>query len=165
MYNICIILYVYSAMIAEARKSYPEATFAHGNFLNLDKDVFKASFDVIVFNECLHYFTDIYAVLYHAKQLLTTSTTDSYTYDNSNNTIQHSTISNTYTHPKRVIISHPKGYNNILLQRAKNKSLVPSLLPNTDEIRSLASRLGFKITLEPNTKANTYMAILEYDTV
>ena len=108
-----------SEMINICRATYPQATFHHGDFLDykglppsqqtVDVDTTNHSessglFDAVVFNECLHNFRDIESTLVHALSLMRLNGC--------------------------VIVSHPRGFDNVFMQAGKNKWLCPSLLPS-----------------------------------
>ena len=108
-----------SEMVNICRATYPHATFHHGDFLDYkglppsqlddtktnqkDSESFGL-FDAVVFNECLHNFRDIENTLVHALSLVRLNGC--------------------------VIVSHPRGFDNVFMQAGKNKWLCPSLLPS-----------------------------------
>ena len=145
-----------SEMINICRATYPHATFHHGDFLDYmgppkglsegppkglsegvstgvsegvspskitetetqktetnHNDTLESPhlFDAIVFNECLHNFRDIESTLVHALSLVRLNGC--------------------------VIVSHPRGFDNVFMQAGKNKWLCPSLLPSNKGKQSL----------------------------
>ena len=123
-----------SEMIKVAQKNNPKSKYLKIDFLNYNPSDIK--FSSIVFNECLHNFLDIEYTLQHASKLL--------------------------NGPKsNIIISNPRGYENIVLQKSKNKWLVPNLLPDTEALNNLAESLNLKMILSPDIKNAHYIAVLQ----
>lgn len=118
-------------MIKVAKATYPTATFTQSDFL---AHCPSTRFSAVVMNECLHNFMDVTGAIRHAAGLLA---------DNG-----------------RIIVSHPKGYENVALQASKNRLLAPSLLPEPAEWRKLADVVGLQVLLEPDVKSPHYLAVL-----
>lgn len=121
-----------SEMIKLCRKKFANAHFQHVDFLDYKPE---AAFSCIVFNECLHNFIDIRIALSHAANLLQPG--------------------------GRIVISHPRGYSNVLVQHRANKWLVPSILPSAEEWdETLTSDLGLQLVMKPSIKSSHYLAAL-----
>ena len=125
-------------MIKIAKKKYPIPEFFQGEF-NTYSFSENENFNVIVFNECLHYFRDIPATLKKACSLCNDSSTNN---------------------EATIVISHPRGYDNVLLQYSKNRWLVPNLLPSPNDLTEIANSLGLKVKISPKTKDPHYLAVL-----
>jgi SAM-dependent methyltransferase len=121
-------------MIAIAKTNNPRGIFLKQDFLSFDPKPIKIS--SIIFNESLHNFIDVEACLTHAKKLLNPS-------------------------KGRIIISNPKGYKHVLMQRSKNKWLVPSFLPDNSELITIANKLQMRVVLQPAIDRPHYLAVLE----
>jgi 2-polyprenyl-3-methyl-5-hydroxy-6-metoxy-1,4-benzoquinol methylase len=133
-------------MIKICQSTYPKATYFQGDFLDYtpaatspeEAPAHRAesagAFDAVVFNESLHHFQQTDRALAKALSL---------------------------TRPGgKIIISHPRGFDNVFLQQRKNKWLTPSLLPSDTDLAALAAPLGAVVTLPPKTKSAHYLAIL-----
>ena len=119
-----------SEMIKIACKKHPKAQFTHSDFLSYR---LQHKFSTIVFSECFHYF-DRHSALKHAIDLLEAN--------------------------GKIIISHPRGMNNVFLQHATNKFLVPSLLPSSREVLELAKEFNHDVLVAPSVSAtDPYLAI------
>lgn len=123
-------------MLKYCRISHPYASLIHGNYQDyFDKSNMK--FSCITFNECLHNFHNTLDVLKLSKSLL---------YD---------------THG-RIVISHPRGYDNVMTQYYMNKWLVPCYLPSKQQLIDMATDLDMKLLVTPIVDKNTpYLAVLE----
>jgi 2-polyprenyl-3-methyl-5-hydroxy-6-metoxy-1,4-benzoquinol methylase len=120
-----------SELLRYAAQSYPSASFIKTNFLDYSSTV---DYSNIIFNECLHNFLSIRETLVKTKNLLANGGV--------------------------VIISHPRGYDNIFSQHIKNKLLVPSLLPKTaSEWLTIIEGTGLKI--KNFHSLNPYLIVLE----
>ena len=120
-----------SELLRYAKNSYPSASFIKTNFLDYCSTV---DYSNIIFNESLHNFLSIREALVKTKNLLANG--------------------------GLVIISHPRGYDNIFSQHIKNKLLVPSLLPKTEsEWEQLIDGTGLKI--KKFHSINPYLIVLE----
>jgi SAM-dependent methyltransferase len=128
-----------SKMLVCAKERFPGGKYIHCDFSNFDKN--DGNYDSIVFNESLHYFNNIMDILIHAKSLLDPQEKS--------------------CRIRRIIISHPKGFSNIILQRSKNKLLVQNLLPTPQEFEVIANILNMKIVVLPQIKSKHYLAVLE----
>lgn len=107
---------------------------------NLEKTDFSQysnsmKFSTIVFNECLHNFPNITETLNHAANLLSLTN-------------------------GRIVVSHPKGLDNVVKQSSTNKWLAPSLLPIHEDLENIAVAIGMKIMLPPNKNCQHYLAVL-----
>jgi 2-polyprenyl-3-methyl-5-hydroxy-6-metoxy-1,4-benzoquinol methylase len=121
-----------------AIKNYPEAKFYKMNFLDF-KSPSTEKYSTIVFNECLHNFLNLTDTLKYASNIL----------DNQG----------------QIIVSHPRGYDNIFNQYNKNRWLVPSLLPNNDiEWNNILKDTNLKLIKNklPST-SKSYLYILEHN--
>jgi ubiquinone/menaquinone biosynthesis C-methylase UbiE len=125
--------YLSSQMINISKSKYPLANFLQCDFL--EYPIPSSSFTAIIFNECLHNFVCIQDALSHAAQLLL---------------------------PNGIlIISHPKGYSNVLTQARANKWLVPSVLPSENEwSEDITTSIGLRVELKGNIKSPQYLAVL-----
>lgn len=138
-----------SEMIKICQSTYPRATYFQGDFLdytgvpaNLAVDPAaggtkvdnKGTFDVVVFNESLHHFQDTCQALEKAISLTRSG--------------------------GKIVISHPRGFDNVFLQQRKNKWLTPSLLPSEADLSSLAAQFSAAIDIPPKTKSAHYLAVL-----
>ena len=134
-------------MIKVARDSYPNHEFIHSDYLTycnsvgpgiIDGSSSSSGFDVIVFNECFHYFVSHQQVINDSIKLL-----------NKNGSI---------------LISHPLGFNNVFSQHNKNRLLVPNLLPTSDKIKMyLSSHPSMQVKVSPDVKDQHYLCILQRD--
>lgn len=138
-------------MINIAKGMYPDHLFRHIGFMEYCASTMDPKFvpDVVVFNECLHYFHDTSEALHHADSLFVPSG-------------NHDSVDVTAP-PRRVriVVSHPKGFNNVILQRSVNHHLVPSLLPTKEEVISFAEKYKYDTLVLPDTKASSYLFVLE----
>ena len=135
-------------MIKISRINYPNSTFYHQNFLefnninnnnsNTNKNT-NVKYDTIIFNECIHNFMNITEVLLHAKTLLSSSI------------------------DARIILSHPRGYQNVVKQNSKNRWLAPNLLPTELELNKICEYNQLKLTLAPDLKSSNYLVILKHN--
>jgi SAM-dependent methyltransferase len=145
-------------MLKYARKNYKKATFFQGDFLNFSS---PQSFQTIIFNGCLHNFLNITETLLFASKLLVNNINNN---DNNNDGETKNKINlknNNNNFKSRIVISHPKGLNNIILQNSKNKWLSPSLLPSTElEFNEILKKIDLKMGYFLSNKSH-YIAILE----
>lgn len=123
-----------SAMIDIARKNYPACQFHIADFRTFQP---TNKFITVVFNECLHYFSDIYQALDRAMGLLTPCSRS------------------------RIIISHPRGFDNAFMQHNTNRLLAASLLPSVNEVARWAQEKSLKVVVEPDISAACYLTVLE----
>lgn len=123
-----------SAMIDIARKNYPACQFHIADFRTFQP---TSTFTAVVFNECLHYFSDIYQALDRALGLLTPSS------------------------GSRIVVSHPRGFDNAFMQHNMNRLLAASLLPSANEVIKWASEKNLKVVVEPDIQAPCYLTVLE----
>jgi len=120
-----------SELLRYAKNSYPSASFIKTNFLDYES---SENYSNIIFNESLHNFLSIREALIKTKNLLANG--------------------------GLVIISHPRGADNIFSQHVKNKLLVPSLLPKTEsEWETMIDGTGLKI--KKFHSVNPYLIVLE----
>jgi len=135
-------------MINIAKEMYPDHLFKHIGFLDYRPNTMVPRFDpdVVVFNECLHYFDNTLEALRQADSLLTSNSENS---------------SLTSLRRVRIVASHPKGFNNVILQRSVNHHLVPSILPSKEEVQIFAEKYQYDSLVLPDTKANSYLFVLE----
>jgi 2-polyprenyl-3-methyl-5-hydroxy-6-metoxy-1,4-benzoquinol methylase len=119
-------------MVQICRQNYPTADLQHIEYSAYNP---STKFSSIVFNECVHNFPNIEATLTHACSMLSES-------------------------DGRIILSHPRGYENVLTQRSKNKWLSPSLLPNEQEVKQLADKLALTPAVLPDCRSPQYLAVL-----
>lgn len=91
-------------MIKIAKQSYPRSRFIQTSFLTYSPD---EAYSTIVMNEVLHNFLSVEETLKYASTLLTSD--------------------------GQIIISHPRGFANMVSQYSKNRNLVPTILPKTDD--------------------------------
>jgi ubiquinone/menaquinone biosynthesis C-methylase UbiE len=134
-------------MIKIAADTYPEASFTQINFMdwNPNDTTLKTGITSVVFNECLHYFLNIQNALTHAVKIL-----------------KHTSLeSASLSMCKRIIISHPKGSDNVILQWSHNRHLVANLLPTPQEIDQFAHQLDIKVLRKPEMKGAPYLALFE----
>lgn len=122
-------------MVGVARTNYPQATFVVGDFLDYRPEPARGLFDAVIFNECLHNFLDPDTALAHALALARPG--------------------------GHVVVSHPRGFDNVFLQQRRNRWLSPSLLPTADELEPLADALGADILNPPNVRSAHYLAVLK----
>lgn len=61
----------------------------------------------------------------------------------------------------KIIISHPRGFDNVVQQRSMNNWLVPSLLPISSELEALSAEINMLVTHKPDSKSPQYLAVLE----
>jgi SAM-dependent methyltransferase len=122
-------------MVGVARTNYPKATFVVGDFLEYQPEPTRGPFDAVVFNECLHNFLAPDAALTHALALIRPG--------------------------GHVVVSHPRGFDNVFLQHRRNKWLSPSLLPTADELGFLADAHGADMAAPPNVRSAHYLAVLK----
>jgi ubiquinone/menaquinone biosynthesis C-methylase UbiE len=122
------------AMIDIARKNYPTCQFHIADFRTFQP---TNTFTTVVFNECLHYFSDIYQALDRAMELLTPSS------------------------GSRIIISHPRGFDNVFMQHNTNRLLAASLLPSANEVARWIQDKNLKVVVEPDINAPCYLTVLE----
>lgn len=139
-------------MINIAKGMYTDHIFKHIGFLDYRPETMTPRFypDVVVFNECLHYFDDTFEALRQANTLLTSTKGDG-----------ESNGKYATSRRVRIVVSHPKGFNNVILQRSVNHHLVPSLLPTKEEISHFAQQYEYETLVVPDTKANNYLFVLE----
>jgi len=130
-------------MIKVARNSFPQHDFIHTDYLKYYDSVGpetdgRSGFDVVVFNECFHYFVNHQEVFEKSINLLTKNGS--------------------------IIISHPLGFSNVFSQHNKNKLLVPNLLPTIDKIETyLTSHAGVSVRVSPDIKGRHYLCIIQRD--
>ena len=120
-------------MIKYATINHPKANFKIADFSSSYEN--DQRFTSIVFNECLHYFLDLESTLNKAGSLLKKE--------------------------GRVIISHPKGYTNVEMQRSKNRLLVANLLPGITSLSELATSAGLSVEQSPCIGQDMYLAVLK----
>lgn len=113
--------------------AFPGATFSTINFMEYEP---KLLFSTVVMNECLHNFPNIYEVLDKAVNMLDSES-------------------------GRIIISHPKGFDHVLMQCNANKWLAPSLLPIADELQKFAAAIGLELLVNPDSRSPSYLAVLQ----
>lgn len=121
-----------SEMIKFAKKNYPKAHFTQTNFFNYQA---SESFTSITFNECFHYFVNPSDVIKKAISLLSKKGI--------------------------ILISHPRGFHNVELQRASSQLLVPKLLPSAEEVLSLANTYELDVLISPDVKSESYLTVLQ----
>jgi len=173
-------------MVSVAQKLHPETTFVQTDFLaytatpSLQHQEQEAplqpqqqqqvrAFDTVIFNECLHNFGSQQHALLHAVGLCTSA----------------SPTATSQTPVSRIVISHPKGLANTVLQHRSNSILVPSPLPTEEQLlvlldavaadfaanrasypsssSSTQSSLSLKLRLAvaPDAAAPHYLAVVE----
>ena len=121
-----------SEMIKICREKYPSSVFTTGDFLKYSPE--GILFSSVVLNECLHNFMETQNALRHAVNLLHSG--------------------------GHLIVSHPRGYSNVLTQHRANKWLVPSVLPSEKEWENVISKdLGLEMIITPKLKSNQYLAV------
>lgn len=132
-----------SQMILYAQAQYASHAqqFMQADFLAFTPPPPAPPFTAALFSECLHNFADPAAALQRAVSML--------------------------IHPGgRVVISHPKGWGNVQMQRAANSWLAPSLLPTAAGLRGIVGEISGKtgveiaIEVEPDDRAPSYLAVL-----
>lgn len=144
----CIGVDLSSNMIKYAKKTFPSGTFYQCDFLDFQ---YNHKFNVIIFNECLHYF------------------------NNYKDTIKHAiSLSNCKEHSGMIIISHPKGYAHVQKLFDHNNFIVRNILPNKIELNNIIQSImneykemynqNLKILIEqiPDEKSKHYLAILKF---
>lgn len=119
-------------MIQICRQKYPSSHLQNIEYSSYTSDI---KFNSIVFNECIHNFPNTEATLMHAYNMLSAD-------------------------GGRIILSHPRGYENVRTQRNANKWLSPSLLPVEAELKQLAKQIGFEVALLPDIRSPQYLAVL-----
>jgi hypothetical protein len=62
---------------------------------------------------------------------------------------------------ERIIISHPKGYQNVMIQHQHNPWLVPSLLPTPEQCKLLAQQSQMKLIVIPQIDNPHYLAVFQ----
>ena len=132
-------------MLSVASRAYPEATFQQIDFMRFEPPA-HTKFSAVVMNECLHNFGDVSAAIRHAAGMLADG--------------------------GRLVVSHPKGFDNVLMQSSRNRLLVPSRLPTGAEFKALVETLNkdfqgalalrLRVLLEPDTRSGSphYLAVL-----
>lgn len=118
-------------MIKIAKQSYPRSRFFQTSFLHYSPD---EAYSTIVMNEVLHNFLSVEESLKYAATLLSSD--------------------------GQIIISHPLGFTKMVSLYIKNRNLVPTILPKTDdEWVKICQNIGLQIkkfhSLEP------YLIVLE----
>lgn len=118
-------------MIKISKLSNPRSRFIQTSFLSYSADV---AYSTIVMNEVLHNFLSVEETLKYAATLLTSD--------------------------GQIIISHPRGFSNMVSQYSKNRNLVPTILPkNDDEWTKICQNVFLRIkkihSIEP------YLIVLE----
>lgn len=184
----CVGIDLSSEMINIAKKQYPSASFYQSDFMEFTYEQYP--FNVIVFNECLHYLVDQKEAIKHAISLClmrpssttsdtTTTTTiaDTSSSDTSRPSAAATTTVSSPTSISTIIISHPKGYKHVQKLHSINRLMVPSILPTNNQlemmIQSIENELkhdnGYsterwpRITIEtsPMDDSAHYLAILQ----
>ena len=125
-------------MIKVARESFPEHEFIHSDYLKYYDSVTSGSrgFDVIVFNECFHYFVNHQEIIDKSINLL--------------------------NRRGSIIISHPTGFTNVFSQHNKNHLMVPNLLPTIEKIKGyLSSHNDVDVRVSPDIKGQHYLCVLQ----
>jgi len=124
-------------MINLASSNYRNSHFYKANFLNFESD---QKYNVIVMNECLHNFLSVGEALKKASNLLR---------ENGEG---------------EIVISHPRGYDNLVNQYSKNRQLVPSLLPKTEtEWMEILENTGdLKLKIKKFYSTNPYLIVLQH---
>lgn len=126
------------AMVMEARRRYPKATFLHQDFLSFHHD---QPYDTIIFNEAFHYFPSQVDPLNHAVQLLRPQ------------------------RGSRIIISHPKGLKSIHRQHEMSPILVPLMAPTVKDLKALIDKEDLPlevVTDEAVDQSDLYLIVLEW---
>jgi len=165
----CVGIDLSSEMINIAKKQYPSASFYQSDFMEFTYEQYP--FNVIVFNECLHYLVDQKEAIKHAISLC---------FMRPSSTTSDTTTTTTVSSPtsiSTIIISHPKGYKHVQKLHSINRLMVPSILPTNNQlemmIHSIENELkhdnGYsterwpRITIEtsPMDDSAHYLAILQ----
>lgn len=122
-----------SEMIKFSKQNYPKgSTFLHTGFLDFENEI---QYSAIVFNECFHYFEDSFTAIQKALTCLEVN--------------------------GKIIISHPKGYRNVELQRSKNSILVPGCLPNREILTKICDSCNARVDMFPYIDADSYLCVLQ----
>jgi SAM-dependent methyltransferase len=127
-----------SEMVKVAQANHPGCTFLKAEFLAYKPPTLpdQQLFTNVVLNEVLHYFLDVPQALSHAIDMLCPG--------------------------GRIVISHPKGYENVRLQQSKNRMLVANLLPTTEELEAMdLGKMKVRLELPPNIASDQYLCVLE----
>lgn len=139
-------------MIKIASKRYPQRSqqfivqsfFDHQVPLMNSRDIVSGNnYDCIIFHECLHYFSNITEAIQHSIKLLQVS-------------------SETRKDMKRIVISHPKGIQNVHVQYSTNRLLVPSLLPTKSELLELGKIHSFHVEYYAQRENQYYLTVLTF---
>ena len=183
----CVGIDLSSEMINIATKQYPSASFYHSDFMAFITCEQHPSFNVIVFNECLHYLVDQKEAIKHAISLcyvrpsLTTSdttttaavaptttntTTTTITDSSTSDTPRPSAAATTVSSPttiSTIIISHPKGYKHVQKLHSINRLMVPSILPTNTQlelmIQSIENELKHDNRYSTESKTNASLRL------
>jgi len=139
----CVGIDLSSEMINIAKKASPTASFYQSDLMDF---TYKHPFNVIVFNECLHYLVDQKEALKHAISLCNIPTTTTATTASSISTAKTSTI----------IISHPKGYKHVQKLHAINRLMVPSILPTKTQLEQMIQSIQYELEHVGCTISNTH---------
>lgn len=120
-------------MIKISKENYPNSQFFKANFLDYEA---STTYRSIVFNEVLHNFLSIEDVLSKASKLLCDKGV--------------------------VVVSHPRGYDNLVTQYSKNRMLVPSLLPKTEsEWEKILKDKSLKLKIKKFYSTTPYLIVFE----
>jgi hypothetical protein len=158
---------IYLLVIQIAKQSYPLANFYAMNFLTFtpsqliqqQQNIHTTNttntnvVTTIVFHECFQYFANSSLAFQHAQKFFlsssptatatVTSTSSSMVDDKATTTIA---ITQRKKKQERIIISHPKGYQNVMIQHQHNPWLVPSLLPTPEQISTTIANETYRHT-------------------
>lgn len=143
-------------MIKIAAKRYPQRSqqFIVQSFfdhqvspLNSSDIVSGNNYDCIIFHECLHYFSNITEAIQHSIKLLQVSS---------------ETRKDKSSSMKRIVISHPKGIQNVRVQYSTNRLLVPSLLPTKSELLELGNIHSFNVEYYAQRENQYYLTVLTF---
>lgn len=134
-----------AGMVRVASKLYPKASFVTGDFLELQPEN-GALFDSILFCMAIHDLPNPLASVSHALKLIRSG-------------------------GGRIVISHPRGANHVVMQHRANPVMVPHLLPSKVELETLISsesgNSAVKFIITPNSpnderdKTEGYLCVLE----
>jgi len=130
-----------SQMIKICQNNYKNGPkFSCVPFLDFTVPNTENLFSCVIFNECFHYMDDQAAAFQKAVEC---------------------TAKNGI-----IVISHPKGYDNVVLQNSKNLMLVPGLLPVHEDLQKLCDSCAdkdhsFSIVVPPNVSEQSYLAIVQ----
>jgi len=142
----CIVgIDISAGMVRVASKLYPKATFITGDFLEFNPEN-GPLFDSILFCMAIHDLPNPLASVSHALKLLRSG-------------------------GGRIIISHPRGANHVVMQHRANPVMVPHLLPSKEELEKLifseSGDSAIKFIIPPNTpnderdKTEGFLCVIE----